>query len=85
VKKLITVRQALEDPAWLGSMLGGASFAVMRALLIACMGEPLSADEMPIFTELTGRTVTPSRNVRCGKATIAAILIVKFWLPLVHA
>jgi hypothetical protein len=30
MKKLITVRQALEDPAWLGGMLGAPSFAVMR-------------------------------------------------------
>ena len=27
LKKLISVRQALEDPAWLGSMLGAESFA----------------------------------------------------------
>jgi hypothetical protein len=59
MKKLITVRQALEDPAWLGGMLGGESFAVMRTLLIAAMGEALTADEMRIFTELTGRTETP--------------------------
>jgi hypothetical protein len=32
MKKLISVRTALEDPAWLGSMMGGASFAVMRTL-----------------------------------------------------
>jgi hypothetical protein len=63
VKKLITVRQALEDPAWLGSMLGGESFAVMRTLLIAAMGEALTAAEMLIFTELTGRTETPGQAV----------------------
>jgi hypothetical protein len=63
MKKLITVRQALEDPAWLGGMLGGESFAVMRVLLIAAMGEPLTADEMRIFTELTGRTEAPGEAV----------------------
>jgi hypothetical protein len=63
MKKLITVRQALEDPAWLGGMLGGESFAVMRVLLIAAMGEPLTADEMPVFTGLTGRTETPGEGV----------------------
>jgi hypothetical protein len=63
MRKLIPVRQALEDPAWLGSMLGGESFAVMRTLLIAAMGEPLTADEMRIFTELTGRTETPGEAV----------------------
>jgi hypothetical protein len=63
MKKLISVRQALEDPAWLGGMLGAESFAVMRALLIAAMGEALTADEMPIFTQLTGRTETPGEAV----------------------
>jgi hypothetical protein len=63
VKKLITVRRALEDPAWLGSMMGGESFAVMRILLIASMGEPLSSSEMEIFTQLTGRTETPGEAV----------------------
>jgi hypothetical protein len=63
MKKLITVRQALEDPAWLGGMLGGESFTVMRVLLIAAMGEPLTADEMPVFTGLTGRTETPGEGV----------------------
>ena len=63
MKKLISVRRALEDPAWLGSMLGAESFAVMRTLLIAAMGEPLTADEMLIFTQLTGRAETPRAAV----------------------
>ena len=49
MKKLITVRQVPEDPAWLGGVLGAPSFAVMRTLLIAAMGEPLTAGRMPIF------------------------------------
>ena len=63
MKKLISVRQALEDPAWLGSMLGAESFAVMRTLLIATMGEALTAAEMQIFTQLTGRAETPGEAV----------------------
>jgi hypothetical protein len=63
MKKLITVRHALEDTAWLGAMLGGESFAVMRTLLIAAMGEPLNLGEMPTFTQVTGRTVTPAEAV----------------------
>jgi hypothetical protein len=87
MKKLITVREALESPAWLGQMLGGESFSVMRTLLIASMGEPLSAAEVEIFTQLTGRTGSGSVPVeelwivagrRSGKtiaiATIAAYL-----------
>ncbi len=60
MRKLISVRRALEDPAWLGTLLGGESFAVMRVLMIAAMGEPLTADERPIFTQVTGRTEAPS-------------------------
>jgi hypothetical protein len=44
-----------EDPAWLGSMLGAESFAVMRTLLIAAIGEPLTAEELVIFTQITNR------------------------------
>ena len=87
MKKLISVRRALEDPAWLGSMLGGESFAVMRILMIAAMGEALLADELPVFTKVTGRTDAPSEAAdelwiiaarRSGKtiaiATLAAYL-----------
>ncbi len=63
MKRLITLRHALEDPNWLGQMLGAPSFKVMRTLLIAAMGEPLTPEEMPIFTELTQRTETPSEPV----------------------
>ena len=60
MKKLIPVRQALEDLAWLGSLLGEPSFAVVRVLLIAAMGEPLEPDELSTFTQITGRTEAPS-------------------------
>jgi hypothetical protein len=60
MKRLITLREALEDPAWLGNMLGADSFSVMRTLLIAAMGEPLTAEELTVFTALTGRTETPT-------------------------
>jgi len=35
-------------------MLGGPSFAVMRCLLIASQGEPLTATELATFTAVTG-------------------------------
>ncbi len=63
IRRLLTLRHALTDPTWLGEMLGGESFTVMRTLLIAAMGEPLTPDEMPIFTQLTQRTETPSDNI----------------------
>ena len=61
MRKLITLRHALEDPAWLGSTVGAPSFRAMRILLIAAMGEPLDEPgELEIFTQLTGRTVAPA-------------------------
>ena len=60
MKKLITVRQALEDPAWLGGMLGAPFFAVMRTLSIAGMSEPLTAAEC---RSSSGRTETPAEAV----------------------
>jgi hypothetical protein len=87
MKKLISLRHALTDNAWLGSMLGSESFVTMRVLLIAAMGESLTPAEMEIFTQITNRTEAPSEPVeecwiiagrRSGKtraiATIAAYL-----------
>jgi hypothetical protein len=87
MRKLITLRHALTDDAWLGSVMGGASFRAMRILLISAMGEPLEPDELAVYTELTGRTVAPAAPVeelwviagrRAGKslgiATLASYL-----------
>ena len=60
MKKLITVRQVPENPALLGGMLGAPSFGVMRTLLIAAMGEPLTAAEC---RSSSGRTETPAKGV----------------------
>ena len=60
MRKLVPLRYALTDPAWLGTLLGEPSFAVMRTLLIAAMGEPLEPDELTTFTRITGRTEAPS-------------------------
>ena len=70
MRKLVTVRRALEDKSWLGGMLGGESFAVMRILMIAAMGEALAADERPIFTQVTGRVEAPSEQ--CDELWIIA-------------
>ena len=63
MKKLISLRTALEDPNWLGTMLGADSFATMRALLLAAMGEPLTAAEFVLFAEATQRTEAPTQPV----------------------
>ena len=70
MKKLISVRQALEDPAWLGSMLGGASYVAMRALLIAAMGEPLTAAERSRAARK--RLAGPWRSFGLSPAGVAA-------------
>lgn len=84
MKKLVTVREALEDDAWLGGMLGGDSFAVMRTLLLAAMGEPLTEAELVLFTEATHRTEAPTQPVeemwivaarRSGKTRAIATLV----------
>jgi hypothetical protein len=65
MRKLTTLREALTNKLLLGSMLGGESFTVMRTLLIASMGEPLTPEEMEIFTRITARTYAPSEAVEC--------------------
>ncbi len=61
--RLISCRGALSDPTWLGNMLRGDSFAAMRTLLIASQGEQLTADELALYTQLTGRLESPTEAV----------------------
>lgn len=63
VRKLITMREALENPAYFASLLGGESWFAWRALLIAIMGEPLVEAERIVFRELTGRDQEPGEPV----------------------
>ena len=63
MRKLVAVREAMENNDWLGSVLGGQSFSAMRALLIGAMGEPLTGPELAIFTQLTGRAEPPAGAV----------------------
>jgi hypothetical protein len=57
----ISLRRALEDPNLLD--MGGPSWAAWRPLLLACMGEPLTAEELEIFTRFTGRIEAPTNRV----------------------
>src|SRR5215467_6023362 len=54
MKPRTSLRAALEDPALLGTALPGDSWKAWRIILIAAMGEPLTNDERPTFTALTG-------------------------------
>ena len=60
----ITLRKALADRALLGGALAGESWRAWGTLLIAAMGEALTADERPLFTQLTGgREHEPGQRV----------------------
>jgi hypothetical protein len=70
MKKLVSVREALESPAWLGGILGAPSFRTMRTLLIVAMGDALDAEELAIFTQVTARTEAPAEP--CEEVWIVA-------------
>ena len=57
VRKLITMRECLDDPDFLGApdMFAAPSWRAWRVILIAAMGEALTDDERVTFHELTGR------------------------------
>jgi hypothetical protein len=64
MKQHVAMRAALDDPALLGSILPGPSWAAWRVLLIASMGEPLLTDEeRATFAHLTGRPAEPLQRV----------------------
>jgi hypothetical protein len=74
-QRLVTMRDALTDPRYFGTMLDGPSWAAWRVLLIAIVGEELTEDERVIFRELTGRQNEPLRPVdefwAVGSAAVA--------------
>jgi hypothetical protein len=88
MKPHTTIREALTDPALLGNVLAGESWAAWRALLIAAMGEALTETERDLFARLTDRPTEPLQRVeelwavvgrRGGKTRAAAVLAV--YLP----
>jgi hypothetical protein len=58
-----TMRQALNDPLLLGSILAGPSWQAWRVMLIAMMGEALTDSERAIFAKFTGRDHEPGQRV----------------------
>jgi hypothetical protein len=83
VRKLLSMRSALEDPLLFGAVLPGESWGAWRVLLIAAMGEPLTDLERAIFRSLTGRDWEPGEPVeefwaiigrRGGKSRAVAVL-----------
>lgn len=79
----VTMRQALDDPNLLGSVLAGDTWAAWRVILIAIMGEPLSENERALWLALTDRPAEPLEPVeefwgivgrRGGKTRAMAVL-----------
>jgi hypothetical protein len=77
------MRAALDDPDLFGTILAGDSWRAWRILLIAIMGEPLTAEERSLFEALTGRAAEPAERVeefwavigrRGGKSRAIAVL-----------
>jgi hypothetical protein len=61
--KLVTMRDALDDPAYFGAVYAGESLATWRALLIAALGEELTDAERALFHAVTGREREPLEPV----------------------
>jgi hypothetical protein len=83
LRKLITMREALESPLYFAGMLAADSWKPWRVLLIAIVGEELTADERVVFQGLTGREREPAEPVeefwgvigrRGGKTRSMAVL-----------
>jgi hypothetical protein len=53
------VRTAIEDPKLLGPILHGESWAAWKAVLLAVMGEKLTAAELAIFRSVAGDRADP--------------------------
>jgi hypothetical protein len=83
LRKIITMREALESPAYFGALLSGDSWQAWRVLLVAIVGEELSEDERVVLKGLTGRDSEPLEPVeefwavigrRGGKTRAMAVL-----------
>ena len=59
LRKLVSMRDALSDPAYFGEVYAGESLASWRALLIAALGEELTEAERDLFQAVTGRQREP--------------------------
>jgi hypothetical protein len=83
IRKIITMREALESPAYFGTLLAGDSWQAWGVLLVAIVGEELTEDERVVLKALTGRDSEPLEPVeefwavigrRGGKTRAMAIL-----------
>jgi hypothetical protein len=63
VNPTVTLRKALSDPGLLGHVIAGDSWSAWQMLLIAAMGEALTADERAVFKQLTQRDREPGQRI----------------------
>lgn len=63
LRKLVTIREALESDGYFGQLLAGESWRAWRTLLISIVGEELTESERVTFTALTGRESEPLEAV----------------------
>jgi hypothetical protein len=68
MKPTVTLRKALNDPGLLGHVIAGPSWSTWRTLLIAAMGEKLTAPERAVFKTITGREHEPNQRVNILQA-----------------
>jgi hypothetical protein len=82
---MVSIRQAMTDPALFGPIFGGDTFTAWRALLSGFNGLELDATELDAFKALTGRQTAPQGPYaelwlaigrRGGKSHAAAFLAV---------
>jgi hypothetical protein len=83
LRKLVSMRDALSDPAYFGEVYSGESLASWRVLLIAALGEELLDTERDLFQAVTAREREPLEPVaefwgvigrRGGKTRSMAVL-----------
>lgn len=63
MKSRVSIRHALENPELLGTVLAGDTWLPWRSILIAAMGEELTAAERTLFQHVTGRPSEPLERV----------------------
>ena len=81
----MNILQALDDPALFGSAFAGATWRAWRVFLAALFGLPISAAELELYQQHTGREAPPAAPTsesfaivgrRGGKSRVAALVAV---------
>ena len=80
-----SILAAMQSPALFGPQFAGPSWDRWRVWLATLFGLPMSADDMALFTQHTGRTTAPTQPFkeaalvigrRGGKSRVLALIAV---------